>query len=134
MQIHELTQASDFDTADYAAIDNGTTTRKINIASIVNAIKSRLGIAESDISTAKSNISALQQDLQTANGNISTNTASINTLNNTTLPAMQSDIDSKVSMTDALLSLDTTQASTTVDGALYAAITALGWASDVIES
>lgn len=58
----------------------------------------------------------------------------INTLNNTTLPAMQSDIDGKVSMTDALLNLDTTQASTTTDGALYAAITALGWESEVIES
>ena len=60
--------------------------------------------------------------------------SAVNTLNNTTLPAMQDDINEKVSMTDALLNLDTTQAATTVDGALYAAIVALGWESEVITS
>lgn len=162
MQIHELNPIQDFDQADYAAVDNGTATRKIDLAGIINTIKNRLGIVESDIGTAKTDISGLKGDvstlqsgMQTANANISTNTENIGTLqsdmqtanqgisdlrgninniNNTTLPAMQSDIDGKVSMTDAFLNLDTTQASTTTDGALYAAITALGWESEVIES
>lgn len=43
-------------------------------------------------------------------------------------------VDSKVSMTDAMLELDTTQAITTVDGALYAAIASFGWESEVIEN
>lgn len=40
----------------------------------------------------------------------------------------------KVDMTDALINLDTNAAASTVDGKLTAALTALGWLSDVIES
>ena len=40
----------------------------------------------------------------------------------------------KVDMTDALINLDTTAAASTVDGQLTAALTALGWLNDVIES
>lgn len=43
-------------------------------------------------------------------------------------------IAEKVDMTTPLLSLDTQAAASTVDGALTAALTALGWLSDVIES
>ena len=43
-------------------------------------------------------------------------------------------IAEKVDMTTPLLNLDTQAAASTVDGQLTAALTALGWLSDVIES
>ncbi len=41
--------------------------------------------------------------------------------------------DSIYDSSDGRISLDTTAASSTTDGALYAAIVALGWQSDVID-
>lgn len=46
---------------------------------------------------------------------------------------LSNDIAEKVDMTSPGITLDTNAASSTVDGKLYAALTALGWASDVIE-
>ena len=91
MRINELPLIADFSATDYAGVDNGTATRKINLAGIINGIKTRLTAAETNVSN-------------------------------------------KVDKSDALLNLDTTQAATTVDGALYAAIVALGWESEVITS
>ena len=91
MRINELPLIADFSATDYAGVDNGTATRKINLAGIINGIKTRLTTAENNVSN-------------------------------------------KVDKSDALLNLDTTQAVTTVDGALYAAIVALGWESEVIVS
>ena len=84
MRINELPLIADFSATDYAGVDNGTATRKINLAGIINGIKTN--------------------------------------------------VSNKVDKSDALLNLDTTQAATTVDGALYAAIVALGWESEVIVS
>ena len=92
MRINELPLIADFSATDYAGVDNGTATRKINLAGIINGIKTRLTAAETNVSN-------------------------------------------KVDKSDALLNLDTTQASQgTIDGELYAAIVALGWESEVIVS
>lgn len=50
------------------------------------------------------------------------------------LSALESNIDTKVDKTTPLLNLDTAAASSTVDGQLTAALTALGWLNDVIVS
>ena len=84
MRINELPLIADFSATDYAGVDNGTATRKINLAGIINGIKTN--------------------------------------------------VSNKVDKSDAILNLDTTQAATTVDGALYASIVALGWESEVIVS
>lgn len=57
-----------------------------------------------------------------------------NTLTNTTIPGLQSDINAKVDKTTPLVNLDTQAAASTVDGQLTAALTALGWLNDVVES
>lgn len=69
--------------------------------------------------TVDSSIGALEAVTATNSANIQTNTDAI---------------AEKIDQTTPLLYLDTTAAASTVDGQLTAALTALGWLNDVIES
>lgn len=86
-------------------------------------VESSLQTIETGIATLNSDVSDLRDDLTDAQEDIQQITTDIGLLDT-----------SKVDKSDALLDLDTTQAATTVDGALYAAIVALGWESEVIVS
>lgn len=70
-------------------------------------------------------------------GTVETSLASLETVtaaNSANIAANATAIATKVDKTTPLIDLDTQAAASTVDGALTAALTALGWLSDVVES
>ena len=70
MQIHELPTGTLGD-SDYAAIDNGSTNRKLSLKSAINSlITSGISAIQSALTTAQNNITALQNSMSTANTNI----------------------------------------------------------------
>ena len=79
-------------------------------------VESSLQTIETGITTLNSDVSDLRDDLTDAQEDIQQNATDIGLLDT-----------SKVDKSDALLNLDTTQATTTTDGALYDAITKNGW-------
>ena len=70
MQIHELPTGTLGD-SDYAAIDNGSTNRKLSLKSAINSlITSGISAIQSALTTAQNNITSLQNSMSTANSNI----------------------------------------------------------------
>lgn len=70
MQIHELPTGTLGD-SDYAAIDNGSTNRKLSLKSAINSlITSGISAIQSALTTAQNNITNLQNSMTTANTNI----------------------------------------------------------------
>lgn len=70
MQIHELPTGTLGD-SDYAAIDNGSTNRKLALKSAINSlITSGISAIQSALTTAQNNITNLQNSMSTANTNI----------------------------------------------------------------
>ena len=70
MQIHELPTGTLGD-SDYAAIDNGSTNRKLSLKSAINSlITAGISAIQSALTTAQNNITALQNSMSTANTNI----------------------------------------------------------------
>lgn len=113
MQIHELNAFSGTTGPnDYFAVDNGTETFKVAGNSIYPSMTQSQ--ATSGTSTTKMVI-----------------TPSI--FKSAVLAIARTISDAWVDISTAKVNLDTTASTGTVDGDLYAAITALGWQSDVIE-
>ena len=79
-------------------------------------VESSLQTIEAGIATLNGDVSDLRDDLTDAQEDIQQNATDIGLLDT-----------SKVDKSDAILNLDTTQAPTTIDGALYDAIDKLGW-------
>ena len=70
MQIHELPTGTLGD-SDYAAIDDGSTNRKLALKSAINGlISAGISAIQSALTTAQNNITALQNSMSTANTNI----------------------------------------------------------------
>ena len=70
MQIHELPTGTLGD-SDYAAIDNGSTNRKLSLKSAINSlITAGISAIQSALTTAQNNITALQNSMSTTNTNI----------------------------------------------------------------
>ena len=124
-------QVSDFPTIPSTAADVGAvpTTRTVN----GKALSTDITLSASDVSALPSSTSIPTKvsDLTNDSGFISSYTE--------TDPVFTASTAYGISSTDVSnwnngkLSLDTTAASGTTDGKLYAAINTLGWASDVIE-
>lgn len=115
MQIHELNQFSGTPgSGDYLAIDNGTETMKVGADNL--GVTTQMTQAEAEAgSVTESRVIAP------------------NVFKAAVLAIARTISDTWVSITDMKCNLNTSAASGTVDGDLYTAITALGWASDVIE-
>lgn len=114
MQIHELNQFSGTPgSGDYLAIDNGTETMKVGADNL--GVTTQMTQAEAEAgSVTESRVIAP------------------NVFKAAVLAIARTISDAWVDMSAAKVNLDTT-ASSGIDRDLYAAITALGWASDVIE-
>jgi len=112
MQIHELNQFSGTPgSGDYLAIDNGTETMKVPGNSI---------------------FAAMTQSQAQSGSNTVPKVIAPNVFKAAVLAIARTISDAWVDISAAKVNLDTTSASGT-DHDLYAAITALGWQSDVIE-
>jgi hypothetical protein len=112
MQIHELNQFSGTPgSGDYLAIDNGTETMKVPGNSI---------------------FAAMTQSQAQSGSNTVPKVIAPNVFKAAVLAIARTISDAWVDISAAKVNLDTTASSGT-DHDLYAAITALGWASDVIE-
>lgn len=112
MQIHELNQFSGTPgSGDYLAIDNGTETMKVPGNSI---------------------FAAMTQSQAQSGSNTVPKVIAPNVFKAAVLAIARTISDAWVDISAAKVNLDTT-ASSGIDHDLYAAITALGWASDVIE-
>ncbi len=112
MQIHELNTYSGVPgSSDYLAVDTGTETMKVR----ANQLYSAATVAQIQTGTSTS-----------------PKVVSPSVFKAAVLAVARTISDAWVDISTALVNLDTTSASGT-DHDLYAAITALGWASDVIE-
>lgn len=112
MQIHELNQFSGTPgSGDYLAIDNGTETMKVPGNSI---------------------FAAMTQSQAQSGSNTVPKVIAPNVFKAAVLAIARTISDAWVDISAAKVNLDTTASSGT-DHDLYTAITALGWASDVIE-
>lgn len=115
MQIHELNSYTGIPGAsDYLAIDDGTETTKVPATDL--GVTTQMTQAEAEAGAVTESRVVAPSIFKTA------------------VTAIASAITGVfVSMTDPKYTLDTTAASGTTDGDLYAAIVALGWQNDVIE-
>lgn len=113
MQIHELNSFTGTpDSSDYLVIDDGTETMKL---------------------AANSVYKTMTQAEATAGAVTATRVIAPSIFKSAVLAIARTISDTWVSITDMKCNLDTSAASGTVDGDLYAAIVALGWQNDVIE-
>lgn len=120
MQIHELNSFIGSPTStDYIAIDDGAETLKISLKDSVDGL----------ISSA---LPAMTQAEAEAGAVTAKRSVAPNVFKLAVLAIARTISDTWVNMTTPRVNLDTTAATGTVDGDLYAAITALGWESDVI--
>lgn len=121
MQIHELNSFVGSPTStDYLAIDDGTETTKISLKDSVDEI------IEDDLP------SMTQAEAEA--GTVSASRVVAPSVFKASVLAIARTIsDTWVDITTPRVNLDTTAAAGTVDGDLYAEITALGWQSDVID-
>ena len=120
MQIHELNSFTGSPTStDYLAIDDGTETTKISLKDSVD------GIIADDLPS--------MTQAEAESGIVTTKRVIAPSVFKASILAIARTIsDTWVDITTPRVNLDTTAATGTVDGDLYAAITALGWESDVI--
>ena len=115
MQIHELNSfAGTPGASDYLAIDDGSETMKIGAENVGVTTNMTQAEAETGTSTSKRVITP-------------------KVLHDAIISIAKTISDTWVDITTPKVNLDTTAASGTTDGDLYAAITALNWQSDVID-
>ena len=118
MQIHELNSFTGTPSvSDYLVIDDGTETMKV----------------PSTLVGTDTTYDAMTQAEATAGTVNTTRVIAPSIFKSAVLAIARTISDTWVSITDMKCNLNTSAASGTVDGDLYAAIVALGWQSDVIE-
>ena len=115
MQIHELNSfVGTPSSTDYLAIDDGNETTKVPASNL--GVTAQMTQAEAEAGTVTAPRVIAPSIFKSA-----------------VLAIARTISDTWVSITDMKCNLNTSAASGTVDGDLYAAIVALGWQSDVIE-
>lgn len=121
MQIHELNSFIGSPTStDYLAIDDGAETFKISLKDSVDEI-----IAD--------DLPSMTQAEAEAGTSTSKKTITPKVFHDAIISIAKTISDTWVNVTTPKYNLNTAAAAGTVDGDLYAAITALNWQSDVID-